>query len=316
MSRAVAVTTPGLCAGDLDYLDHYLADNTLAALRALAGAARGKEAYEAAFGSLAEGTATLTFATTLPGGVVVEMWPGSAAVPVPYAAAGAYADWVQRAQLGALTQQAVAIRRGFTAVVPTPALSLHAWWEAELAVCGVADIDVDLLMRHTEYASGYTATSPPVAALWATLRAFAPQQRTRFARFVFGQDRLPATDAEWEAHGMRMLIKCAARAGNAAPGAGRAGGGGGGMGVGSGGPSGSPLMGLMAALVGGGRGGAPPPRAAPPPLSIAQVDRLLPTADVCFANFALPAYSSDTVLRERLLVAISMDAGLDADDVR
>jgi hypothetical protein len=44
------------------------------------------------------------------------------------------------------------------------------------------------------------------------------------------------------------------------------------------------------------------------------VDAQLPTADVCFGNLSLPAYSSVEVLRERLLVAITLSSGLDADE--
>ncbi len=54
--------------------------------------------------------------------------------------------------------------------------------------------------------------------------------------------------------------------------------------------------------------------AAPTGLTQAQVDRMLPTADTCFGNLALPHYSTAAVLNERLTLAIA-STELDADDV-
>ncbi len=47
-----------------------------------------------------------------------------------------------------------------------------------------------------------------------------------------------------------------------------------------------------------------------------RIDCLYPTADTCFFNVTLPAYSSVSVMREKLLAIVTMDAwGLDGDDV-
>jgi hypothetical protein len=155
----------------------------------------------------------------------------------------------------------------------------------------------------------------------------AQEERGRFVKFAWGQERLPATDAEFDAYPRtRMLIKActinvdggpaaSSRPGRAAadslpsylsfmrrateagrPGAGSSGGG------------------------GGGGDGKPDAAAAPAPLTAEQrqrrVDSLFPTADTCFFNVMLPAYSSLDVMRAKLLEIVRMDAwGMDGDDV-
>ena len=48
----------------------------------------------------------------------------------------------------------------------------------------------------------------------------------------------------------------------------------------------------------------------------ALIDSLFPTADTCFFNVMLPAYSSLEVMRSKLHEIVSMDAwGMDGDDV-
>ena len=46
------------------------------------------------------------------------------------------------------------------------------------------------------------------------------------------------------------------------------------------------------------------------------MDGLFPTADTCFFNIMLPAYSSLEVTRAKLIAIVSMDAwGMEGDDV-
>jgi hypothetical protein len=412
------------------------------------GGVRGlsKEEFETRFGD------TLTFATSPPGdgdgaqalesaphspdGATaaragpLEMFPGGAGVPVAYRDRALYAAWVQAVHTLPYLAAAHHIRCGIGSVVPLAALSLFSWREAEEVVCGRPDVDVDLLQRHTEFASfnaaargagpgasaaaavaaatagslASLATAPHVNALWEALRGFTPQQRLLFARFVFGQDRLPSSDADWAGRGMRMLIKCTVAPGLPLPAAAlraaqrQAAAGMRAAGQSqpfSSGPSGaladsiarppvpgvaappSPPRSLPAALPSGpqpqgsrsglglaadsGAAAAGAPTAPGSPsgvlgsvaslgaslalgsaralgtglgsllgaaasalgshggydstlMSQEYVDAQLPTADVCFGNLSLPAYSSVEILRERLLVAITLSSGLDADE--
>lgn len=359
LSQSLSPDAPGITLGDLDAIDHALVAGIIVPLRDAAAVAGGggKEAFERRFGggcSHGDGdggtpteasphhrhdgdgdtaTAMLTFSTVLPSGQRVEAFPGGAATPVAFAEAARAAAWLQRAHVACYLPAAAALRRGVARVVPLAALSLLTWREAAALVAGAPDLDVDVLARHTEYAPGLTpATTPHVRWLWAWLRASPPATKARFARFVFGQERLPSADADWDAAGLRLLIKSTARPGAAMPalGGGRAAGRAavagsraGGSGGGSGGGSialgfahgvlasfGGGAAGGYAALGGGGGGTARAPAA----MTQAHVDAQLPTSDACFGNVDVPAYSSAAVLRARLELAIA-EASMDADDV-
>ena len=97
-----------------------------------------------------------------------------------------------------------------------------------------------------------------------TSHAVPQEQRRKFIKFVWGQERLPATDSEYVRRGVRLLIKP-----------------------------------VLAAPIGPG----------------ASIDQLLPRADTCFFNLELPAYSSEEVMYQRMMTVLSIDCGLDGDDV-
>lgn len=53
--------------------------------------------------------------------------------------------------------------------------------------------------------AGLTGKEPHIRFFWQTLKAFNDEQRRRFVRFVWAQERLPTTDDEWG--NTRFLIK-------------------------------------------------------------------------------------------------------------
>jgi len=63
------------------------------------------------------------------------------------------------------------------------------WQDLQTRTCGAADIDLESLKRHTEYANGREHTVVPL--LWEVLEAFTQKHRRSFLRFVWGRTRLP-----------------------------------------------------------------------------------------------------------------------------
>ena len=59
-------------------------------------------------------------------------------------------------------------------------------------VCGNPEIDVALLRRHTEYASGLSEDSPHVTYFWKVLEEWGHTERRRFIKFAWGQVRATA----------------------------------------------------------------------------------------------------------------------------
>jgi len=51
------------------------------------------------------------------------------------------------------------------------------------------------------------------------------------------------------------------------------------------------------------------------PNSKPEQDKQLPHADTCFFNVSLPAYSSQILMREKLLIAIKHTTSIDGDTV-
>ena len=178
-----------------------------------------------------------------------------------------------------------AVRRAIHAVVPQEVLSLLTWQEAEKLVCGTPTVDVDLLQRHTEYSAGMSTETPVVQYFWAVLRSWENEQRRRFIKFAWGQDRIPSSEREWAECGQRLKISPMVVNKSAAGGRSRSGRGGGRR-SGSGGSSGGD-----------------------------DADKWLPRAEVCFFNLSLPPYSSQKVLNDQLSKAIEWgESGLDGDD--
>ena len=200
-------------------------------------------------------------------------------------------------------------------MVPVCLLRLFSPSEAERLFCGRATIDVALLKKHTEY-SGVSADAPHIRYFWQVLEEFGQEERRRFVKFAYAQERLPATSEEFEQYPRtRMLIKAASL------------------------PSSSPSRSRSSptrsqAITAAGRSGSgsgsgsasdanassdnPEGSGDMEPLSEEQrrIDQMLPRADTCFFNVLLPAYSSLAVMRQRLTTIVSMDSwGMDGDDV-
>lgn len=101
------------------------------------------------------------------------------------------------ARLKESDKQIAAIKRGLNSVVPTHLLTLFTWSDLELLICGSPVIDIESLRRHTVCSSGLTQTDNRVVWLFQALHSFNSEERQLFLRFVWGRNRLPATDSDW-----------------------------------------------------------------------------------------------------------------------
>ena len=81
------------------------------------------------------------------------------------------------------------------------ALDLETW------VCGKKQVDIDLLKRHTRYGGELNENTPVVKYLWEVLSELSDDDKLRFVRFCWGQDRLPANDDEFERNSIRFMIR-------------------------------------------------------------------------------------------------------------
>ena len=93
--------------------------------------------------------------------------------------------------------QTHAVLRGLSTILPVRLFPLFSHREFELMVCGTPDINVEDLKRHTRFGVSVNSADPHVQLLWQVLEAFSPEQRSKFLSFIWGRNRLPATEEEW-----------------------------------------------------------------------------------------------------------------------
>ncbi|CAM9138781.1 unnamed protein product [Choristocarpus tenellus] len=108
-------------------------------------------------------------------------------------------EFVQRSELCRLRESAPmlqAFREGLAAVLPVELFSIFTPKELERLVCGVRQVDVDLLHQCTEY-EDTNADSPHVKYFWEVMREMLPSERTAFLRFVWARSRMPPSTKDF-----------------------------------------------------------------------------------------------------------------------
>lgn len=99
------------------------------------------------------------------------------------------------------------VKKGLFSLVPEAFIKTVSATNLQLWVCGKKYVDLDLLKRNTRYSGGLSENSEVVKFLWATLQQFSEQERLRFVKFCWAQERLPANDEEFERHHIRFMVK-------------------------------------------------------------------------------------------------------------
>lgn len=119
-------------------------------------------------------------------------------------------EYIQRALITRLTestQQILAIKRGLYKIIPAPLFKIMTHRDIEIAVCGRKTIDFDLLKRHTRYSLNLNEDLLLIKNLWEMLNELQPDDRIRFVKFCWGQERLPENDEAFERNHIRFMIK-------------------------------------------------------------------------------------------------------------
>lgn len=87
------------------------------------------------------------------------------------------------------TEQIRALKRGISQVVPTAILNISTYEELQMWVCGMREVDIDLLKRHTTYSStdsDYSEDSKLIKTFWHFLRSISEEERRKFIKFCWG----------------------------------------------------------------------------------------------------------------------------------
>ena len=152
------------------------------------------------------GSSSLTFPVTRSDQTPVLPTPGGS--PVTLDTLSLYAQQLLETRLSECRQQVEAIRRGMSELLPVALFPLMSPADLSTLFCGSPSIDVDLLLRHTEYSGGLTAGTRHIEWFWSCLREMSEEQRRQFVHFAYAQQRLPGDDSGFDTFPkLRMLIK-------------------------------------------------------------------------------------------------------------
>lgn len=91
--------------------------------------------------------------------------------------------------------------------IPSHYLDVINERDLELQVCGKNTPDLELLKRHTKYSGSLTIDSGLIKMFWNTLENFREDDKLRFIKFCWCQERLPANDEEFIRRNTRFMIK-------------------------------------------------------------------------------------------------------------
>jgi hypothetical protein len=147
------------------------------------------------------------FCIRLSDGSSFDLIPNGQFTPVTYENKADFIDRLLRTRFTESRRQSEAIRTGLAKLVPIGLLNLITWRQLEEWVCGRPVIDLELLRRHTRYSGGLLETTPLVQFFWEVLSEFSEEERLRFIKFCYGQERLPVNDEEFERRNIRLMLK-------------------------------------------------------------------------------------------------------------
>ena len=72
--------------------------------------------------------------------------------------------------------------------------------EAELRLCGEAEVDMKFLQDHTIYQVGISPSDPHVLHFWSALESFTQSEKAKFIKFATNQDRIPMVGPRESSH--------------------------------------------------------------------------------------------------------------------
>eukprot|EP00045_Choanoeca_perplexa_P018473 m.292787 g.292787 ORF g.292787 m.292787 type:complete len:4258 (-) comp17829_c0_seq1:6294-19067(-) len=89
-----------------------------------------------------------------------------------------------------------AIREGLKTIVPVEVLSAVSSMGLSRRLCGLPDIDLNYLKRHTTYTSGLGESDTHIIAFWEVLESFSQAELRKFVKFACNQERIPSAGGE------------------------------------------------------------------------------------------------------------------------
>ena len=99
------------------------------------------------------------------------------------------------------------IKQGLSKILPLSILQLFTGKELSLLVCGKKDVDIELLKQNTKLSSELKEDSKEVRWLWEILNEMTPEEKIKFIKFCWAQERLPTSNEEYVKNQIAFTIK-------------------------------------------------------------------------------------------------------------
>lgn len=128
-------------------------------------------------------------------GAFVPVMAGGDGIPLTFANRHQYVERALNFRLHEMDRQVAWVREGIAAIFPLPIMALMTAKRLEELVCGMPEIDFNVLrscMRYREI----NENSVLIQWLWKTLNDFNREERVLFLKFVSGRSRLPVVASD------------------------------------------------------------------------------------------------------------------------
>ncbi len=79
--------------------------------------------------------------------------------------------------------------------------------ELERLVCGKKTVDIEMLRSHTKYTLDINEQTARCKWLWEILNEISDDDKVKFIKFCWGQERLPPTNEEYDKMQVQFTIK-------------------------------------------------------------------------------------------------------------
>ncbi len=136
-----------------------------------------------------------------------ELIPGGNDITVEYQKIDEYISMLLKARLYESVLQCNAVRKGISLIVPLAFLNFLTHKEIESLICARPTVDLQMLKRHTRYGAGLNENSDRVKFFWEVMQELSEADKLKVIKFCWGQERLPASEEEYERRNVRFMIK-------------------------------------------------------------------------------------------------------------
>eukprot|EP01126_Amoeba_proteus_P005730 TRINITY_DN11964_c0_g1_i2.p1 TRINITY_DN11964_c0_g1~~TRINITY_DN11964_c0_g1_i2.p1 ORF type:complete len:528 (-),score=119.97 TRINITY_DN11964_c0_g1_i2:522-2105(-) len=150
-----------------------------------------KEEFDEKYGP---GGEELTF--TCYSGKLVELVPNGKQYRVTWENKDEYVASVLKCKLRESEKQVEAITEGLYSIIPHHVNCICLWDEFQLLICGIGNLDLDMLQKYTDYCDGTSPEDRHVKYFWSVMRSFSAEECSQFLRFAYARSHLPSGGLE------------------------------------------------------------------------------------------------------------------------